>query len=240
LAKRLKIIDSAKAAYRQTWRDRAEIVQVFWLAIALTFVLLSLPVFIPLLKQPSHIAVKIIFAVAAVALFRKDILGEKPRLGKIGGVPFYFRFGRREALYGAWSCAILAVFYLTDKVQELAEQLPFAGPLVAALVWPLMRDLFLSMVILVKPYIAVAPKPAFSALAGLVEAVIGNIGHILMATITIFAPYFIMTAIFYFFSGFIGLRNAWHYGEQALYSICAIAEIKFAGTVYKTLYPPSP
>jgi hypothetical protein len=240
LAKRFRIIRSAKAAYRQSWDDRAEILQVAWLTVLITFVLLSVPMLAPALKHPCRIAVKILFAVVAVALLRKDILGEKPAMKKVAGIPFYFRFGRREALYGAWSCVIIAVFYVTGKAEALAHHLPYIGPLVAALVWPLLRDLFLSMIILVRPYIAVTDKPSFDALNGLIEAVIGNIGSILMTVITIFAPYFIMTAVFYFFSEYIGFRNAWHYTEQIFYSICAIVELKFISNLYNTLYKDQP
>ncbi len=110
--------------------------------------------------------------------------------------------------------------------------MPYIGPLVGSQVWPLVKFTLACMLILVGPYLAVAPKPAAGELAGVVEAVVGNIGHIMSAVFLISIPYVIMTIL-------LPANHVIDYAEHAVFLLCSIVEIKFVGTVYKNLYPAS-
>ena len=224
---------SVKAAYRQSWRARREIFQVCWLVILLGFFLLTLQIFVPVLRQSCQIADQILLSLIFVCLFRKNLLDEKPAVGKTGGIVFYLRFGRRETLYAAYSLVLMLITFLTEQAAEVANIVPLIGPLVGSQVWPLVNFTLACMLILVGPYLAAAPKPVPGGLLGVVEAVIGNIGNIMGAVFFIFLPYTIMTILL----SYLPANRAIDYADHAVFLICSIVEIKFVGTVYKNLYP---
>jgi hypothetical protein len=234
LAKRLKILPGVKAAYRQSWHESRDIFLVSWLAVLLSFCLLALPIFFPASRQPCQIADQILLSIIFVGLFRKNLLGEKPALAKIGDIVFYLRFGRREFLYALYAMGLLLIAFLTGQAAEIVAVVPFIGPLVASQVWPLVNFTLACMLILVGPHVATAARPAIGDFPGLIEAVVGNIANVMGAVFFIFLPYMIMTILFSYFP-----PPNWtaDYAEHAVFLICSIVEIKFVGMVYKNLYP---
>jgi hypothetical protein len=238
LAERLKILASAAEAWRRCWHDRRDIFRICWLPVLLSFLLLILLMAFPALKLPVRVAEKMLIAVFAVALFRKDLLGETPAFSEWAGIPFYFRFGRRETLYTLWTVALMLIAFLIGQAAAVANAVPYVGSFVGEQIWPVLRDALIAMLILVRPYIAVAPQPSARGILVHGEAVIGNIVNVMIAVLVISLPYYLMALAYPYVAGALaGFDGLWHGAEQALFCLCAIAQVKFAAAAYEKLAP---
>jgi len=244
LSEKLRAYDSAKAAYRQSWSERYRIIRIAWVALALSFALVTADLLHHLKGIPGHALHELdelFMSVICVALLRYYILGEDA----VAGRNVYFKVGRREIVYALWTIGLNLLLWLAEKLAPDPKTLDIFSGLIVEYGVPLAGAIFLCILYLTWPYLAAAEKPAFSEFNDLNKAVNGSVESILVALFYIFLPYSAASFVYHHFfedskTSIPLLHYLRVYLMHVLFCICGIVEISFMADVYKKLWLSRP